>query len=195
MFSLPVARRLPAEPVRKSEARSLPGGRRCRRFASWGRPQRTGQSAAACASPGPASGPSCCRRRRASDEDAKDSTTTTVATREPAGRRELGGWAEPRACSAAAGHARAAASQGRAAAVEFDQGARYADFNPDSDRTAEYGLAALIAGGVAAKSGLLTKLLAVLFAAKTGSAVSLRSAAQDVRQRRWRASAPKLAAT
>ncbi len=52
------------------------------------------------------------------------------------------------------------------AAVEFDQGARYADFNPDSDRTAEYGLAALIAGGVAAKSGLLTKLLAVLFAAK-----------------------------
>lgn len=52
------------------------------------------------------------------------------------------------------------------AAVEFDQGARYADFNPDSDRTAEYGLAALIAGGVAAKSGLLTKLLALLFAAK-----------------------------
>ncbi|HWS26471.1 MAG TPA: DUF2167 domain-containing protein [Xanthomonadales bacterium] len=52
------------------------------------------------------------------------------------------------------------------AAVEFDQGARYADFNPDSDRTAEYGLAALVAGGVAAKSGLLTKLLALLFAAK-----------------------------
>lgn len=52
------------------------------------------------------------------------------------------------------------------AAVEFDQGARYADFNPDSDRVAEYGLAALVAGGVAAKSGLLTKLLALLFAAK-----------------------------
>lgn len=51
-------------------------------------------------------------------------------------------------------------------AVEFDQGARYADFNPDSDRVAEYGLAALIAGGVAAKSGLLTKLIALLIAGK-----------------------------
>jgi uncharacterized membrane-anchored protein len=51
-------------------------------------------------------------------------------------------------------------------AVEFDQGARYADFNPTSDRVAEYGLAALVAGGVAAKTGLLTKLLALLIAAK-----------------------------
>lgn len=51
-------------------------------------------------------------------------------------------------------------------AVEFDQGARYADFNPDSDRVAEYGLAALVAGGIAAKSGLLTKLIALLIAGK-----------------------------
>jgi len=34
------------------------------------------------------------------------------------------------------------------------------------DKTAAYGLAALVAGGVAAKAGLFTKLLAVLLAAK-----------------------------
>lgn len=52
------------------------------------------------------------------------------------------------------------------ASVDFDTGARYADFNPNSDRVAEYGLAALIAGGVAAKTGLLTKIVALLIAAK-----------------------------
>lgn len=51
-------------------------------------------------------------------------------------------------------------------AVEFNPGARYADFNPATDHVAEYGLAALVAGGIAAKSGLLTKLLALLIAGK-----------------------------
>lgn len=51
-------------------------------------------------------------------------------------------------------------------AVEFEQGARYADFNADTDRVAEYGIAALVAGGIAAKTGLLSKLLALLLAAK-----------------------------
>ena len=50
--------------------------------------------------------------------------------------------------------------------VEFDPGARYADFNSSTDRTAEYGLAALIGGGIAAKTGLIGKILAVLLAAK-----------------------------
>ena len=50
--------------------------------------------------------------------------------------------------------------------AEFNEGYRYADFNSKTDRVAEYGLAALIAGGIAAKTGLLAKLFAVLLAAK-----------------------------
>ena len=45
-------------------------------------------------------------------------------------------------------------------------GNRYADFNSDTDKVAAYGLAALVAGGVAAKTGLLAKLFALLIAAK-----------------------------
>lgn len=52
------------------------------------------------------------------------------------------------------------------AAVNFNEGARYADFNPSTDKAAEYGLAALVAGGVAAKTGLWAKLLALLVAGK-----------------------------
>src|SRR4029450_9273352 len=37
--------------------------------------------------------------------------------------------------------------------VEFNQGNRYADFNSDTDKVAAYGLAALVAGGLAAKAG------------------------------------------
>jgi len=38
--------------------------------------------------------------------------------------------------------------------VEFSGGHRYADFIPGTDKVAEYGIAALIAGGLAAKAGL-----------------------------------------
>jgi uncharacterized membrane-anchored protein len=51
-------------------------------------------------------------------------------------------------------------------AAEFNPGHRYAEFNKSTDRVAEYGLAALIATGVAAKVGLFGKLLALLIAAK-----------------------------
>ncbi|HEX4854261.1 DUF2167 domain-containing protein [Arenimonas sp.] len=44
------------------------------------------------------------------------------------------------------------------AMAEFEPGHRYADFNADTDRTAAYGLAALVGGGLAAKTGLLAKL-------------------------------------
>lgn len=50
--------------------------------------------------------------------------------------------------------------------ADFTQGNRYADFNPDTDKVAAYGLAALVAGGVAAKTGLFAKLLALLVAMK-----------------------------
>jgi uncharacterized membrane-anchored protein len=49
---------------------------------------------------------------------------------------------------------------------EFDSGARYADYAPGTDKLAAYGIAALVAGGVAAKAGLFGKLLALLIAGK-----------------------------
>ncbi|HTD29871.1 MAG TPA: DUF2167 domain-containing protein [Xanthomonadaceae bacterium] len=50
--------------------------------------------------------------------------------------------------------------------VDFDPGQRYADFNPSTDKIAEYGIAALVAGGIAAKAGLFAKLGVILLAAK-----------------------------
>lgn len=48
----------------------------------------------------------------------------------------------------------------------FTAGNGYNDFNSSTDKVAEYGIAALIAGGVAAKVGLFGKLLALLLAFK-----------------------------
>ncbi len=50
--------------------------------------------------------------------------------------------------------------------VEFSKGQTYADFDEASDPVAAYGLAGLIAGGVAAKAGLFKGLLALLLASK-----------------------------
>ena len=50
--------------------------------------------------------------------------------------------------------------------TEFNDGHRYADFNESTDRVAAYGLAALVAGGVAAKTGLLKTVIALLIAFK-----------------------------
>lgn len=51
-------------------------------------------------------------------------------------------------------------------AAEFVDGARYADFDSSTDKVAGYGLAALVAGGMAAKTGLWAKILALLIAGK-----------------------------
>jgi len=48
------------------------------------------------------------------------------------------------------------------AATEFNPGQRYAEFDPDLDTVAAYGLGALVAGKVAAKTGLLALLLVLL---------------------------------
>ncbi len=48
------------------------------------------------------------------------------------------------------------------ALADFDQGSRYLDFDPDIDQVAAYGLGALVAGKVLAKTGLLVILLAFL---------------------------------
>ncbi len=50
--------------------------------------------------------------------------------------------------------------------IDFNPGNRYADFTPGRDKVAEYGLAALILGGVAAKVGLFKGLFLALLAAK-----------------------------
>jgi uncharacterized membrane-anchored protein len=50
--------------------------------------------------------------------------------------------------------------------TNFTAGNRYADFNGSTDKVAEYGIAALIAGGVAAKLGFFGKLLALLLVFK-----------------------------
>jgi uncharacterized membrane-anchored protein len=50
--------------------------------------------------------------------------------------------------------------------VDFDAGQRYADFNPSTDKLAAYGIAALVAGGIAAKAGLFAKIGVILLAAK-----------------------------
>ena len=50
--------------------------------------------------------------------------------------------------------------------AEFNEGYRYAEFNPKTDRMAGYGLGALIAGTAAAKLGLFAKIGAFLLAFK-----------------------------
>lgn len=50
--------------------------------------------------------------------------------------------------------------------VEFSKGQTYSDFNESSDQLAAYGLAGLIAGGVAVKAGLFKGLLVLLLASK-----------------------------
>lgn len=50
--------------------------------------------------------------------------------------------------------------------VDFVDGERYADFDASTDKVAAYGLAALVGGTLAAKTGLFAKLLALLVAAK-----------------------------
>lgn len=50
--------------------------------------------------------------------------------------------------------------------IDFNSGKRYADYSPGVDKVAGYGLAALVAGGVAAKTGLLKGLFVALLAFK-----------------------------
>lgn len=52
------------------------------------------------------------------------------------------------------------------ARVEFEEGNRYIDFDPDIDEVAAYGLGGLIAGKVALKAGLWAGLLKLLIAGK-----------------------------
>jgi uncharacterized membrane-anchored protein len=66
--------------------------------------------------------------------------------------------------------------------VEFNQGHRYADYNPSVDHKAEYGIAALVAGGLIAKSGLLKVILAALLAMKKLVIVAIAGLAGFIRK-------------
>lgn len=50
--------------------------------------------------------------------------------------------------------------------VEFEQGHRYADFDPKIDKVAAYGIAGLVAGTVLAKAGLFKVLIGLIIAFK-----------------------------
>ncbi len=57
--------------------------------------------------------------------------------------------------------------------VEFNEGNRYTDFNPNIDKVAAYGIGALIVGTVAAKAGLFKGLFALLLAGKKFVAIAV----------------------
>lgn len=50
--------------------------------------------------------------------------------------------------------------------ADFRPGQRYADYKPDTDRTAAYGIGALVAGKLAAKAGFFKLIFAALLAGK-----------------------------
>ncbi len=61
------------------------------------------------------------------------------------------------------------------ALAEFDTGSKYSDFNPDIDTVAAYGLGALVAGKVIAKTGFL--VAALVFLKKFGIIILLAAGA------------------
>lgn len=66
--------------------------------------------------------------------------------------------------------------------VEFNQGHRYADFVPGTDRVAAYGIGALVAGQVAAKAGFFKLLLGGLVAMKKFVVLAFIGAAAFLRR-------------
>ena len=71
------------------------------------------------------------------------------------------------------------------AAIDFNQGHRYADFNPKSDKIAEYGLAALVAGtatAAAVKLGFFKAVWVAILAAKKFIIIGVVAIAASVRK-------------
>jgi uncharacterized membrane-anchored protein len=66
--------------------------------------------------------------------------------------------------------------------VDFNPGHRYVDFDSSTDKVASYGLAALVAGGIAGKLGLFKGLVALLLAAKKFVIVAVIGAGASLRK-------------
>jgi uncharacterized membrane-anchored protein len=75
-----------------------------------------------------------------------------------------------------------AASPAIMAMVNFQEGHRYADYKAGSDKVATYGLAALVAGGIAAKAGLLKGLWVAILALKKFIIIGLIALAGSVKK-------------
>jgi uncharacterized membrane-anchored protein len=75
------------------------------------------------------------------------------------------------------------AAQELLAAVDFNSGKRYGDFNSSTDKVAAYGLAALVAGVAAKKLGLLALLAATVI--KFAKLIALAVAGFFVAIKRW----------
>jgi uncharacterized membrane-anchored protein len=95
-----------------------------------------------------------------------------------------------------------AATPALLAMVDFQEGHRYADFNTSTDKVATYGLAALVAGGIAAKAGFFKLLWVGILAFKKLiiiGALALASYAKRlwawIRGRKNEAATPPTAAT
>jgi uncharacterized membrane-anchored protein len=67
-------------------------------------------------------------------------------------------------------------------AVNFQEGHRYADFNGDTDKVATYGIAALVAGGLAAKAGFFKLLWVGLLAFKKVIIIALIALASQFKK-------------
>lgn len=67
-------------------------------------------------------------------------------------------------------------------AVNFQNGHRYADFSESTDKVATYGIAALVAGGVAAKAGFFKGLLVAALAMKKFLIIGLIALAAGVKR-------------
>lgn len=65
--------------------------------------------------------------------------------------------------------------------AEFNDGHRYDQFDEDVDHVAAYGIGALVAGGLAAKTGLFKGLIAVLLAGKKLVVAALAAAAVGIK--------------
>jgi len=68
------------------------------------------------------------------------------------------------------------------AMTEFDPGERYADYDSKTDKLAAYGIAALVAGGIAAKAGLFAKLGLMLLALKKFIIIGIAAVVAAVRK-------------
>lgn len=75
-----------------------------------------------------------------------------------------------------------AATPSLLAAADFTDGNAYEDYVEGVDEVAAYGIAGLIAGGVAAKAGLFAKLLALLLVAKKFIAIGAIALLAGLRQ-------------
>ncbi|MEO6995618.1 MAG: DUF2167 domain-containing protein, partial [Lacunisphaera sp.] len=66
--------------------------------------------------------------------------------------------------------------------VNFQDGHSYADYKPGTDKTATYGLAALVAGGIAAKAGLFKGVWIAILAFKKVIIVALAAMAGSIKK-------------